>query len=71
MPNYTYPIHIRVQAIESVTSGVSFVDVARFIGCSRKTVAKWYADYRGYLGKEGVPVTMQSKINTEFGDKQE
>ncbi|SMG32658.1 helix-turn-helix domain-containing protein [Sphingobacterium psychroaquaticum] len=71
MSAYHYPIHIRAQAIESVTSGVSFVDVARFIGCSRETVSKWYADYRGYLGKEGIPVTMQSKINTESGDKQE
>lgn len=66
MNTYQYPIEVRATAVESLLSGITVVDVARGIGCSTSTVSRWYLDYRGYQGQEGITITLQHKSEEDL-----
>ena len=60
-----YPLKVRAEAMEKLLSGVTVKDVARFVGCMPNTISRWYLDYRGYQGCEGITEVRQSIINDE------
>ncbi len=61
MSNFFYKLHRRAEAIEMLHDGMTVKEVATKIGCGSNTVSRWYLDYLGYRGKEGITITIQSK----------
>lgn len=66
MGTYVYSNEIKAKAMEAITNGVPMIDAARFVGCAPNTISRWWKDYYGYMGKEGVTITFQSKINQDM-----
>lgn len=61
MPRPTYPLETRAAAIELLHAGNTLATVSQHYGCTIATVSKWYMDYLGYRGREGITVTMTSE----------
>ena len=60
--NRKYPLPTRAYAVEQIRKGRTLTGVAKEIGCGIQTVSRWWLDYRGYRGEEGVTITLKSKI---------
>lgn len=41
----------------------TLADVEKKLGCKIQTVSRWYMDYLGYRGKEGVVLTLPSRMD--------
>ncbi|MGJ1431557.1 helix-turn-helix domain-containing protein [Sphingobacterium spiritivorum] len=67
--NNKYSIKTRAFAMELLHKSNTIVEVAHKIGCGIRTVSRWYMDYLGYRGKEGVIEVKQSKINLPIPGK--
>ncbi len=61
MNHPTYPLEIRAAAIELLHAGNTLATVSQHFKCSVATISRWYMEYLGYRGREGITVTMQSK----------
>ncbi|TYP89445.1 Homeodomain-like domain-containing protein [Sphingobacterium allocomposti] len=61
--SHRYPLQTRARAIVMITKGNSIASVAKWFGCPTATVSRWYLDYLGYRGKEGITITLQSRMD--------
>ncbi|KGE14594.1 helix-turn-helix domain-containing protein [Sphingobacterium deserti] len=70
MNNHTYPLETRAAAMELLHAGNTLATVSQHFGCSIATVSRWYVEYLGYRGREGISIILQSKNSNiiEFED---
>lgn len=61
---HKYPLKTRAFAMELLHKSNTIVEVSHKIGCGIRTVSRWYMDYLGYRGKEGIIEVKQSKLNS-------
>lgn len=66
---HKYPLKTRAFAMELLHKSNTIVEVSHKIGCGIRTVSRWYMDYLGYRGKEGIIEVKQSKINLSIPSK--
>lgn len=58
-----YSLSERAEMVETVVNGTTIAEVSRTKNVGIMSISRWVTEYLGYRGKEGITITIPSKIN--------